>query len=149
MNIRKNVVNIQKKKIFQENQHYIIHRKVVIDLLENSLNKNEDDKYSLEEYVHNLIFPMRTKSDDVDYEKHNLWLIDERLSYHYYLASDIPMNKIEIIDVENTKRPDVMIMDNPITVTSDDKKPLNSLKIIEFKRPKRHKYTSADNPIDQ
>jgi len=142
---------IEKENILGKSalSEYIIHRKVVIDLLENSLNKNEDDKYSLEEYVHNLIFPMRTKSDDVDYEKHNLWLIDERLSYHYYLASDIPMNKIEIIDVENTKRPDVMIMDNPITVTSDDKKPFNSLTIIEFKRPMRDNYTSGDNPIDQ
>lgn len=128
---------------------YIIHRKLVIDLLENALNRNENNKYVLEEYIHNLIFPMKTVSDDVDYEKHNLWLIDERLAYHYYLASDMEMKKTEVINVDSKNRMDLFIMDKPIALSNDKTKPLNAITIIEFKRPMRDDYRNDNNPIDQ
>ena len=41
---------------------------------------------------YNLIFPMKCSSDDIDYESHNLWLIDERLAYSSYVASDVSLN---------------------------------------------------------
>lgn len=128
---------------------YIIHRKIIIDLLEKSLNVNENNKYELESYVHNLIFPMKTVSDDVDYESHNLWLIDERLSYHYYLASDIKMKKIEEVNVNNDDRPDILVIDNAIVLSNEENKPFNALTMIEFKRPMRNDYTDEENPITQ
>ncbi|MBD7914200.1 ATP-binding protein [Clostridium sp. Sa3CUN1] len=128
---------------------YIIHRKIVIDLFENAMNYNEQNKYALEEYIHNLIFPMKTVSDDIDYEKHNLWLIDERLSYHYYLASDLQMKNIEVINVDTKDRPDILILDNPVVLSNEDSKPFNALTLIEFKRPMRDDYTDEDNPINQ
>lgn len=128
---------------------YIIHRRIIIDLLDNALNLDENNKYNLEEYVHNLIFPMRTFSDDVDYEKHNLWLIDEKLAYHYYLASDISMKKNNTINVDTDKRPDIIIMDKPIGLVNETEKPYNTFTIIEFKRPMRDDYDDTENPIEQ
>ncbi len=40
-----------------------------------------------------MIYPQRKTSDDISEEAHNLWLIDERLSYCSYIASDIPFDK--------------------------------------------------------
>lgn len=128
---------------------YIVHRKIIIDLLDKALCYNENNKYELESYVHNLIFPMRTISDDIDYESHNLWLIDERLSYHYYLASDIKMKKIETVNVDTDERPDVLILDNPVALSNEENKPYNAMTIIEFKRPMRDDYTDEENPINQ
>jgi len=51
---------------------YIIHRRLVLNLLENSLRKRADDKYPLEERVHEIIFPLRANSDEVPYDKQNL-----------------------------------------------------------------------------
>ena len=68
--------------------NYISHRKVVIDLLEMAIQRNEDGSYSREDLLHGLIMPMRTDSTDGTFDSRNLWLIDERLAFHDYLASD-------------------------------------------------------------
>jgi len=67
---------------------YIVHRKLVLDLLTVNLESDAHGRYRLEENVHEIIFPLKSTSDDVDYENQNLWIIDEKLSYHKYLASD-------------------------------------------------------------
>ncbi len=129
---------------------YIIHRRVILELLENGLGVRNDSKYELEEYVHNLIFPMKTVSDQIDYEKHNMWIIDEKLAYHYYLASDIKLKKMETLNVESDDRPDILVMNKPLVLVNQDSKPYNSIVIIEFKRPMRNDYNEeSNNPINQ
>ena len=71
---------------------YVAHRKIIIDLLSTGIRKINNEKFSKEEFIHNLIFPMKCSSDDIDYESHNLWPIDERLAYSSYVASDISLN---------------------------------------------------------
>jgi hypothetical protein len=128
---------------------YIIHRKVVLDMLEEGLKLDDNSKYSKEEYIHNLIFPMRSTSDDIDYNKHNLWILDEKLSYHYYLASDVSLKGMEPFNIDSDKRPDLLIIDNPIAVIDNDTKPFNSIVIFEFKRPGRELYNDKLDPIQQ
>jgi hypothetical protein len=70
--------------------NYVIHRRVVLDLLRKALTRTASGKYSLEEAVHRLIFPLRITSDHVTFEQQNLWILDERLAFHKYLASDKP-----------------------------------------------------------
>jgi len=123
---------------------YIVHRKTIISLLEKALRRNEDEKYEKEAVVHEIFFPMRKTSEDVDYFDHNLWMIDERLSYHYYLASDIPFNN------SNTeRRPDVLICNNPVAMVDTDNSVYSSIVIFELKKPDRNDYSAADNPINQ
>ena len=73
---------------------YIIHRKKMLTILEIALKRRSSGKYSREDVIHRIVFPLKTTSDEVSHDQHNLWLIDEKLSYHQYLASDKPLNKI-------------------------------------------------------
>lgn len=128
---------------------YIIHRKLIIDLLEKSIKLNEERKYHLEEAVHGIIFPLRTSSDNVDYEQQNLWIIDERLSYHHYLASDQPFDEMHIVNVKSKDRPDLMVFNSPLAY-AESSAPFSSVVIVEFKRPMRKTYKETDdNPFEQ
>jgi hypothetical protein len=56
---------------------YVVHRRVIVELLEKALSVNPDTgKYALEKAVHGLVFPMRATSDDVPFEQQNLWIIE-------------------------------------------------------------------------
>lgn len=127
---------------------YIMHRKVILELFESGLELDKDKKYSKEEYIHNIIFPIKSTSDDMTFEDHNLWLIDEKLAYHSYLASDKELRSMEVLDSESRDRPDLFLINNPITVVNDEK-PYNSIVIFELKRSERNAYRDLDNPITQ
>jgi hypothetical protein len=47
---------------------------------------------------------MRTTSDDVPFEQQNLWIIDERLTFHYFLSSDQPLSTIRVIESGSESR---------------------------------------------
>jgi hypothetical protein len=122
---------------------YVIHRKLVIDLFDKLLKKK-----ATERAIHNLIFPLQTLSDEIGFEDHNLWMLDEKLSYHKYLASDKSFKKIDLIDSESKDRPDIIIFNQPFAF-SNNEKPYDSIVLIEFKRPMRDDYTDEENPIFQ
>jgi len=127
---------------------YVAHRKVILDFLEKSLQSNpETGKYPLEEIIHRIIYPMRTTSGDVPYEQQNLWIIDERLAYHGFLASDMPLDHVDVLKNASESRPDIMVFDHALSFAEDDTA-LNSLVIVEFKKPARSDYRKED-PIDQ
>lgn len=142
--------NQQVSKISDANRSvladYVAHRKIIIDLLENGIRKQEDDKFNKENYIHNLIYPMRTTSEETDYENHNLWIIDEKLAYCSYISSDIPFN-----NDNKEKRTDIMVLNSPVAISEDenDGSEFDTIVIFELKRPMRDDYTDAENPIDQ
>jgi len=127
---------------------YIIHRKLVLDLLEKHIKKSGDGKFSKEDAVHRLIFPLKQLSDDIGFEDHNLWVIDERLAYHKYLASDKKLKQVKEVKSESEDRPDIIIFNKPFAFANDDK-PYTSVVLIEFKRPMRDDYSEKENPIAQ
>lgn len=126
---------------------YVLYRKSIISLLEKSLHLKPTDKYLLEEAIHRIIFPMRTTSDEIDYEKQNLWLIDERLSYHYFLSSDKRLDQMEVIGSDSAERPDLVVFNKALAYAEDED--LSSVVIVEFKRPMRNDYKEDDNPFEQ
>ncbi|MDR2691069.1 MAG: hypothetical protein LBB73_02040 [Dysgonamonadaceae bacterium] len=119
---------------------YVIHRKLVIDLFDKLLKKKATEKA-----IHSLVFPLQTLSDKIGFEDHNLWMLDEKLSYHKYLASDKKFKKIEPIDSESQDRPDIIIFNKPF-VFANNEKPYDSIVLVEFKRPMRDDYTDDENP---
>lgn len=125
---------------------YVAHRKVVLDLLKLGLRSKDLEKYNKEEYFHDLIYPMRQTSEDIEYQSHNLWLIDERLAYADYIASDIPFDN----DPKND-RPDILVLDHPVAVSDEPNtgREYETITIFELKRPMRDDYTIANNPIIQ
>lgn len=127
---------------------YIVHRKLVLDLLQRAVEVAPDGRYALEESVHSLVFPLRATSDEIDYSNQNLWVIDEKLSYHRYLASDRPIAKLDPLESEERDRPDLIVFNEPIAFV-EDQRPFGSIVIIEFKRPLRVDYDDDKNPISQ
>lgn len=122
---------------------YVMHRKLVLDLFDRLLKKKATEKA-----VHSLIFPLQALSDEIGFEDHNLWILDEKLSYHKYLASDKSFKSIEPLDSNSNNRPDVIIFNKPFAF-SNDEKPYESIVLIEFKRPMRDDYSDLENPISQ
>lgn len=118
---------------------YILYRKKIIELFENNLERDEEGNFKYEKIIHDIVFPMKTTSDELDIENLNLWLIDELLISHQFATSDIELNKISSLD--SAMRPDIFIC--------CEKEPDNSarsISIIEFKRPGSE---SIDDPVDQ
>lgn len=134
---------------------YIVHRKSIIDLLDILTSKEGlEDKYANEDLVHCVFFPMKTTSDMVPYDKQNLWLLDERLSYHSYLASDTMFSSMEGVEASENddSRPDLLILNNAFAFSEDKDAPYQSISIVEFKKPERNNYQDNDdkkNPLDQ
>ena len=141
-----NIGTFNKSKLAQ----YVVHRKYIIELFEKSLELNAKGKYELEKIVHDIVYPTKKDSNEVLYEDQNLWLIDERLSFHTYLTSDKALSSIEGLDSNSALRPDLLIFNNPFPFVEGEDFPFNSIILVEFKRPMRDKYDpEKDNPIEQ
>lgn len=134
--------------------NYVSHRKVIIDLLEKSIERTSDGKYAKEEIIHELIMPMRKDSSEVFLDSCNLWLVDERLAFHNYLASDKPLAKMPIVETDSGKEPDLLAMNiynNPMLVSDKKSMPLASITVVEIKRPMRNDAKAGEDkdPIEQ
>lgn len=137
---------------------YVFQRKMVLKILEKAIQINQNDKYSKEETVHSLIFPMRASSDQFEIQNENLWIIDERLVFHHYLASDKTITSLPITSARDNKEPDIASMrlydsaldgliENPYLVSECPKNGrMASLTLVEFKRPMRN---DSENPFEQ
>lgn len=134
---------------------YVVHRKSIIDLLDILTSKEGlEDKYANEDLVHCVFFPIRTTSDVVPSDKQNLWLLDERLAYHSYLASDKMFSSMEGVEATEyeSDRPDWFILNNAFAFSEEKDAPYQSISIVEFKKPERDNYQDNDdkkNPLDQ
>lgn len=133
---------------------YVSHRKVVLDLLEKAIELDDKGKYVREDVIHQLIMPMRVESDELLHIEANLWIIDERLSFHEYLASDKTLKSMPVTGNEETKEPDLFalnVFDNPMLVNPGKKLPLASIVVVEIKRPMRNDAKAGEDkdPIEQ
>lgn len=135
--------------------NYVTHRRVIIDLLAAAVNIQPDGKYSKEDLIHDLIVPMRITSDDVEFKRQNLWLLDERLAFHNFLASDKPLSANPTTSNNSGKEPDVAslrVFENPLLV-GDQGQQHASITVVEIKRPMRKGYvagtTEEKDPILQ
>jgi len=125
--------------------HYVSNRKLIIDTFDELRKRRQtDNKAHLEAELHNLIFPMGECSETLNYENHNLWLLDERLVFSQYVASD------KIISKSETKEPDLVVFNEELCIYRNGENITTSpITIFEFKRPKRTDYPDNENPIMQ
>jgi hypothetical protein len=131
---------------------YVSRRRTVLDLLGRLIRADKDGNYSREDAIHTLIVPMRTDSNKVSSEGSNLWIIDERLAFHDYLASDKTLKSMPITGSDSTKEPDILatrLIDSPVLAAEGQKLPLPSIVVVEIKRPMRKDATEGKNPIQQ
>lgn len=136
-----------KKKLIEQTAYdtdnladYMFKRKAIIDIFKKFLEADQNGSYKLEEDIHNLIFPMGLTQANVNYDSHNLWLLDERFATYSFIASDKPITSIS--QKKSRKEPDLVLMDdnpqmfsNPISFASNPSGEIQSMVIFEFKRP--------------
>lgn len=89
---------------------------------------------------------MRSTSDEEIYDRHNLWLLDEKLAYCSYISSDIPFDNNPA-----EKRTDIMMLDKPVAVSEgkNDGTEYDTIIVFEIKRPMRNDYSDSENPVLQ
>ena len=119
-------------------------RKVVLELFKKSLEIS-DGSYNLESAVHDIIFPLRSDSDETTYSDHNLWILDEKLNFTEFISSDKPLNG------GTSERIDLLIFDRKIAFRSENDAS-NPITIFEFKRPQRDDFvnpSSKEDPVQQ
>lgn len=123
---------------------YVARRKAILQLLEDALSVQADGTFKKEEAIHSIICPMRHTSNDVKFEEMNLWIVDERLAYHQYLASDKTLQSMPVIESNSRKEPDIAVFDRALAY-SDTDEPFSTVTIIEFKKPDN----DNKNPVNQ
>lgn len=138
--ILKNVTDTAKNDL----AHYVCQRRKIIELFDDLRKRIDGGKSHKESELHNLIFPMIKDDRDVEYEEHNLWLLDERFNFTQYIASD------KVISHSDHKEPDLAIFyESGLFYRNGDNSIASPIAIVEFKRPKRTNYTDEENPIIQ
>ncbi len=135
---------------------YIVRRKVVLDFIEILLEKVRDDtrdsSYQREDILHSFICPLRVNTIEDGTRRvesassHDLWIIDERLTFAQYFSSDVEFSTLSQA-IESDERPDVLIFDyvHGLRQTEEPSKVL----LVEFKRPGRTSYADNENPQTQ
>ena len=83
---------------------YVVRRKVVLDfikiLLQNVRDDARDSSYQREDILHSFICPVRVNTLDSGLKKvepaasHDLWIIDERLTFAKYFSSDVDLARL-------------------------------------------------------
>lgn len=138
--ILKNVAETAKNDL----AHYVCQRRRIIELFDDLRKRIDGGKSHKESEMHNLIFPMIKDDREVEYEEHNLWLLDERFNFTQYIASD------KVISSSDHKEPDLAIFyESGLFYRNGDNAITSPIAIVEFKRPKRSNYPDEENPINQ
>jgi hypothetical protein len=127
---------------------YVIRRKAILDLFERFLSHKDAqaDTYEKEDALHRLICPMRIDSRQIEIDSHNLWIIDDRLAFFHYFASDLEVNKYAA--VETSERPDLAFFYDAC-VAWRQQESADTVVIVEFKRPMRTDYSRGRDPVQQ
>ena len=135
---------------------YVLRRKMVLDVLDVLVRRvretNSGDRtHHLESTLHQFICPMKLRGDDpsrVQASDHDLWIIDERLAFATYFASDVPFSQI-VAETQNTERPDILIFDKLHGLGLEEDEPLSRVLLVEFKKPGRKDYEDKYTPQNQ
>jgi hypothetical protein len=135
---------------------YVMRRKTVLDVLTVLIRRireraNGTQDFHLESTLHQFICPMKLRGDDpskVERSDHDLWIIDERLTFTKYFASDVPFTQI-LEGEDSTRRPDLLVYDRLHGLGAEGEDPLKRVLLVEFKQPGRRDYEERYSPMNQ
>jgi hypothetical protein len=139
------LVSLVSESSKNELAHYVTLRKQVLELFKRSLELDSTGTHQSEAAVHSVIFPTRSDDQSTSYEDHNLWILDERLTFTNYVASDLPL------DGAHSQRPDIIAFDQRVAFRAENEAS-NPVTIFEFKRPRRDDFvnpSSKEDPVQQ
>ncbi len=141
-----NIIKEAKTTSVSDLAHYVAFRKSILELFKTTVRLTEEGSYENEQAVHDLIFPTKTDSQETPYDGHNLWILDERLTFTQYISSDKNLYK-----GKNRDRPDIAAFYHEVAYreTNESYSPIS---IFEFKKPGRYDFvnpSSTENPFEQ
>jgi hypothetical protein len=139
-------LNDEKKGSLAE---YVVRRKSILDLLDSSLAYKDPAtrKYYKEDVIHGLIVPLRSSSEDLDYNDHNLWILDDRLAFYSFFRSDKPFSTF-VEGSDSGREPDLtFVFERSLAFRREGRD--EPIVIIEFKKPGRDDYNGNTNPVTQ
>ena len=114
---------------------YVVKRRAVLQLLNKLISRHER---ALEKHIHRIVFPLRKTNGEIAYEDHNLWLVDDTLSFYEFISSDTPFSQNAAAPTDTEERPDILAFK-----TGD---PFQHVSLVEFKKPDRQ---DNENPVAQ
>lgn len=122
---------------------YMMHRKTVLKILERYLRVQQNGKYMLEEDLHEIIFKMNSSSNQISFNDHNLWILDEKIAYHQFISSDKKFNEVETIKSGSTQAADIFIYNQKFAFGEAK----DAVVFFEFKRPMRTNFTNEEKDL--
>lgn len=122
---------------------YVVHRRAVIEIADRLRKLDDVDRMHPEDAVHELIFPRNTDSTTTKYYQHNLWLLDERLSFVSYVSSDRTLHGGR--RSAGDKVIDIGFYDEVYVAGGEG---TSAVMVVEFKRPGRDDYRSGKDGYD-
>ncbi len=155
--------DIQKSEELSLAQH-VVRRKLILELLDVLLRRYRDvgdshDHY-LEKTVHSILCPTgvsATDSTQLISRRHDLWVVDERLTFSRSFASDKRIDGI-LAGNASALRPDLIVwdlayglsfFDGPQHEDPDISNTISEMMIIELKKPMRKNYKKVEDNVEQ
>ena len=128
---------------------YVTKRKAVLDLLDKlrGFSVPEDEKHHLEDAIHKLICPMRIESNEIHIDDHNLWILDDRLAFYNFFASDKPIKSYT--DADSGREPDIAFFYDSCVAWRESERACDTVILVEFKRSGLETYTDKNDPFMQ
>ena len=93
-----------------------------------------------------MICPMRIDSSSLEIADHNLWLLDDRLAFYHFFASDKQIQSYTGIDEKD--RPDLAFFYDTCVAWREGEN-CDTVVLVEFKKPMRDDYISGRDPVQQ
>lgn len=97
--------------------NYVLRRKAILRLFRKMLDQKTDGKYEPESMIHNLIFPMGLTNLQLQYQYHNLWLLDDRFSTFRFIGSDKAITSYS--QIKSSHEPDLILINNEKNLMSN------------------------------
>lgn len=141
-----NLIKEVKQTSVSDLAQYVAFRKSILELFKKTIKLTEDGSYEDEKAVHDLIFPTKTDSKTTPYDGHNLWILDEGLTFTQYISSDKNLFK-----GKNRDRPDIAAFYHEVAYRETNEA-YSPISIFEFKKPGRYDFvnpSSTENPFEQ
>ena len=151
--VREAAENIREEERLQLAE-YVLRRKMLLGVMEKLIGRTKptssgEKQYHLEETLHRFICPMRVHGGtEVEASAHDLWILDERLTFTTYFASDVTFKEI-VEKSTDKKRADLLVFDQIHGLNLQGQDPLTRVLLVEFKRPGRDDYPENYNPTAQ
>ena len=90
---------------------------------------------------------MRVDSNELELEDHNLWILDDRLAFYKFFASDKTIKSYT--ENSSARKPDIAFIYDSCVAWHESDKSCDTVILVEFKRPGLEKCSDKNDPFMQ